>query len=73
MDRSLQETAAWERMLTTLARKVEPTHTALIVVDMQNDFCAQGGMFDREGRDLSMIQAMVPPLITPTLKLGLIA
>ncbi len=54
--------AALERMLTTLERKVDPLHAALIVVDMQNDFCAKGGMFDREGRDLRMIQAMIPRL-----------
>ena len=37
-----------ERMLTTVEQKVDPKHTALIVVDMQNDFCAEGGLFGRE-------------------------
>ena len=29
-------------MLRTLAEKVDPQHTAVIVVDVQNDFCAPG-------------------------------
>jgi ureidoacrylate peracid hydrolase len=35
--------------------------TAVIVVDMQNDFGAKGGMFDRAGIDISMIQKAVGP------------
>jgi len=31
----------------TLAEKVRPRHTALMIVDMQNDFCAQGGYLQR--------------------------
>jgi ureidoacrylate peracid hydrolase len=34
--------------------------TALIVVDMQNDFGAPGGMFDRAGIDIAPIRAIVP-------------
>ena len=51
------------RALTTLEAKVDPEHTALVVVDVQNDFCAEGGMLDREGLDISRIQAMVPRLV----------
>ena len=47
-------------MLDTLEKKVDPRHGALVVVDVQNDFCAPGGMMDREGWDLSMVQGMVP-------------
>jgi ureidoacrylate peracid hydrolase len=54
---------ALSRMLTTLEEKVEPAHTALIVVDVQNDFCADGGAFDKEGLDLTMIQATVPGMV----------
>jgi ureidoacrylate peracid hydrolase len=39
----------------------DPARTAVIVVDMQNDFGAKGGMFDRAGIDISMIQAAVAP------------
>jgi ureidoacrylate peracid hydrolase len=35
--------------------------TAVIVVDMQNDFGAEGGMFARAGIDISGIQAAVAP------------
>jgi len=35
--------------------------TAAIVVDMQNDFGSKGGMFDRAGLDISMIQGVVGP------------
>ena len=35
--------------------------TAIIVVDMQNDFGTKGGMFDRAGIDISMVQRVVVP------------
>lgn len=35
--------------------------TAILVVDMQNDFGAEGGMFHRAGIDISMIQRAVRP------------
>ena len=47
----------------TLEKKVDPSHTALLVVDVQNDFCVEGGMWDREGMDIRLAQAMVPRLI----------
>ena len=51
------------RALTTLKRKVDPEHAALVVVDVQNDFCADGGYFNREGYDMKPVQAMVSRLI----------
>jgi ureidoacrylate peracid hydrolase len=44
---------------TSLA--VDLSHSAVLVIDMQNDFGAIGGMFDRAGIDLSVIQKAVPP------------
>jgi ureidoacrylate peracid hydrolase len=38
----------------------ESTKTAVVVVDMQNDFASSGGMFDLAGIDISCIQAIVP-------------
>lgn len=38
--------------------------TAVIVVDMPNDFGTEGGMFDRAGIDISPIKAIVPRLAT---------
>ena len=49
-------------MLSTLSDKVRPEHCALLLVDVQNDFAAEGGAMHREGRDVSMAQAMVPRL-----------
>jgi len=49
-------------MLSTLADKVRPEHAAVLLVDVQNDFCAPGGAMHREGRDLSLVQDMVPRL-----------
>ena len=43
------------------AIEIDPTRTALIVVDMQNDFGSKGGMFDRAGIDISGIQAAIAP------------
>ena len=40
---------------------IDTAKTALIVVDMQNDFGAKGGMFDLAGIDITMIQAAVGP------------
>jgi len=40
---------------------IEPSRTAVIVVDMQNDFGAEGGMFERAGIDIAPIQATVGP------------
>ena len=52
------------RMLTTLAKKVDLAHSALLVMDVQNDFCAEGGAFDKDGRDVKLLQTMVPTLIS---------
>lgn len=38
---------------------IEPLKTALLVIEMQNDFGTKGGMFDRAGLDISMTQATV--------------
>jgi ureidoacrylate peracid hydrolase len=40
---------------------IDPAKTAVIVVDMQNDFGAAGGMFDRAGIDISGIRKAVAP------------
>lgn len=40
----------------------ETAHAAVIVVDMQNDFGSEGGMFERAAVPISDIQAVVPPV-----------
>ena len=41
-------------ILGTLQAQLRPAHTALVIVDMQNDFCAEGGHIHRQrGSDMS--------------------
>ncbi len=40
---------------------IDAAKTAVIVVDMQNDFGTEGGMFHRAGIDITMIQRAVGP------------
>src|SRR5438093_2322762 len=40
---------------------INPARTAVIVVDMENDFVAKGGMFDRAGADISGAQKAIAP------------
>jgi ureidoacrylate peracid hydrolase len=40
---------------------IDISKTAVIVVDMQNDFGTKGGFFDHAGLDISMIQRTVGP------------
>jgi ureidoacrylate peracid hydrolase len=49
-------------LLVGLDQKVAPEHTALVVVDVQNDFCAPEGMMDREGNYLGAVQEMAGAL-----------
>jgi len=48
-----------EANLRTL--EIDPTRTAVLVIDMQNDFGSKGGMFYRAGVDISGIQRVVKP------------
>jgi hypothetical protein len=47
----------------SVAEVVDPRRTALLVVDVQNDYCAPDGALAREGGDISMTQAVVPNVI----------
>lgn len=54
-----------ERVVKVAARpspvEISPDRTAVVVVDMQNDFASAGGMFDRAGIDIRGIQSIVGP------------
>jgi ureidoacrylate peracid hydrolase len=45
------------------AVSVELAKTAVLVIDMQNDFGSPGGMFDRAGIDLTPIRGAVGPTV----------
>jgi ureidoacrylate peracid hydrolase len=59
---------AQSRVITIRARPapidIDPAKTAVIVVDMQNDFAAEGGLFDRAGVDISGARAAIPRIQT---------
>ncbi|MGH3943885.1 MAG: cysteine hydrolase family protein [Pseudonocardiaceae bacterium] len=40
----------------------DPVHTALLLIDMQRDFVEPGGFGETLGNDVSLLQAVIPPL-----------
>jgi nicotinamidase-related amidase len=47
-------------VFSSLTELLSPKHTALLMVDLQNDFCTPGGHFHKYGRDVTLIGEMLP-------------
>ncbi len=51
-------------ILNDLAARVDPRHTALLIIDMQKDLCVDGFAVARAGRDLTATRSIIPALRT---------
>jgi ureidoacrylate peracid hydrolase len=48
----------------TVAERLAPAHTALLVIDMQNDFCAEGGYIETVvGKSAAACRAVAAPVM----------
>lgn len=53
-----------DRLLNTVEARLRPAHTALLVIDMQNDFCADGGYIETVvGKDAAACRAVAAPIM----------
>lgn len=48
--------------LEKLKAKVHPGHTALVIIDMQRDYCCEGGVLEKLGFDIDPPQKLAPRL-----------
>lgn len=49
------------KSLKTFSEQVDPRHTAMIMVDLQNDYCAPGGASDRRSHKSDVYQKIIAP------------
>lgn len=49
-------------MLRTLEEKVDPAHAALLIIDMQHDYCSPGGEAHKAGRPVERNLSIIPRL-----------
>ena len=50
-------------ILETLADRVDPAHAALVIIDMQKDFCRDGFATSKAGRPLDAVKELIPRLV----------
>ena len=73
IERSWLPTAKRGRVLNELNTRIDPKHTALVLIDLQNDFCNPKGVMGKLGEDLSAAQTILPTvkgLLTGARKAG---
>ncbi|HKS62392.1 MAG TPA: isochorismatase family protein, partial [Xanthobacteraceae bacterium] len=46
-------------VFSTVEEIIDPAHTALVMIDIQHDFCSPKGLFDRIGKNLQMMAPAV--------------
>jgi ureidoacrylate peracid hydrolase len=51
-------------LLDTVEKRLKPAHSAVMVIDMQNDFCAEAGYVEKVvGKDVSACRAVAPRIM----------
>jgi nicotinamidase-related amidase len=56
------ECSAQKGRQLSLPERIDPRHTCVVVIDMQNDFCHADGLFGKLGHDLSCMKALKQPM-----------
>ena len=49
-------------MLATLDARIDPAHTAILLIDMQKDLVYDGYLCDQAGRDLTATRSVIPTM-----------
>lgn len=52
-----------QALLTRLPQRLDPAHTAIIMIDVQNDLCVEGGAFTRRGHGIGNIRKALRPML----------
>jgi ureidoacrylate peracid hydrolase len=55
-------------VLRTLSDQLDPRHTALLAIDVQNDFCHADGGIARRGGDLERVRTVVVPRLAALMR-----
>jgi len=48
-----------QRVLWDIEKRIDPAHTALVLIDLQNDFCHPDGVMGRAGEDLTSMREAI--------------